>query len=136
MTEFEINAAKLIEKDNFSRWMGISLVEVREDYCIIEMPIREEMWNGIGTVHGGVTFAFAESALAISSMSKGAVSVALNCVINFTKAVKAGDNLRAESKLFFEIRKTAVYDITVTNQHGETVAGFRGTVYRVGKPLI
>lgn len=130
------NAQYLLEQDNFSKWMGISLVEVKDDFCILEMPVKEEMWNGIGTVHGGVTFAFAESVLAVSSMSKGAVSVALNCVINFTKAVKAGDVLRAESCLFFETKKTAVYDIVVKNQNGDTVAGFRGTVYRVGKPLI
>ncbi len=129
------NANFILQNDNFSKWMEISLVEVKEDYCIIEMPIREEMCNGIGTVHGGATFAFAESALAVSSMTKGSVSVALNCAISFTKAVNAGDILRAESKLFFETKKTAVYDIVITNQNNETVAGFRGTVYRVGKPL-
>lgn len=135
MTEFELNAAKLLETDNFSQWLGVKVVSVKEDYCIIEMPVKEEMWNGIGTVHGGVTFAFAESALAVSSMSKGKVSVALNCIINFTKAVKAGDVLRAESTLFNETKKTAVYDITIKNQDNETVAGFRGTVYRLDKTI-
>ncbi len=49
------------------QWMEIKLVEVREHYCLIEMPIKEEMINGLKTVHGGkVTFAFADSALAAS----------------------------------------------------------------------
>lgn len=135
MTEFEKNVVKLLEADNFSNWLGVKVVEVLADYCLIEMPIKEEMWNGIGTVHGGVTFAFAESALAVSSMSKGKVCVALNCSISFTKAVKAGDILRAESILFNETRKTAVYDITVKNQDDETMAGFRGTVYRLEKEI-
>jgi acyl-CoA thioesterase len=68
--------------------MGVKLIEIRENYCLIEMPIRQEMINGLKTVHGGVTFSFAESALAFSSNNTGNAAVALNCMINFTKAVK------------------------------------------------
>lgn len=74
---------------------------------------RNAEW--IKTVHGGVTFAFADSALAFSSNNSGDAAVALNCVINFTTAGKEGDIFRAESKLVNETRKTAVYDINITN---------------------
>ena len=53
-------------------------------------------------------------------------------MINFTKAVKLGDTLIAESILMANTRKTAVYDITITNQHKIVVASFRGTVYKLG----
>lgn len=54
----------MLNQDEFSKWMGIKLIEVKENYCLIEMPVRKEMLNGLKTVHGGVTFAFADSALA------------------------------------------------------------------------
>ena len=131
MTPLE-TAEYILNQDEFSKWIGISLIEIRENYCLIEMPIRKEMINGLKTVHGGVTFSFAESALAFSSINTGEAAVALNCMINFTKAVKLGDTLIAESILMANTRKTAVYDITITNQHKIVVASFRGTVYKLG----
>lgn len=125
----------MLGQDAFSQWLGIQIIEVKEKYCLIEMAIREEMINGLKTVHGGVTFAFADSALAFSANNTNDASVALNCVINFAKAVKMGDVLRAESILISETRKTGIYDITVRNQHQEIVASFRGTAYKIGKAV-
>ncbi len=126
----------ILSQDFFSQWMGVKLIEIRENYCLIEMPIRQEMINGLKTVHGGVTFSFAESALAFSSNNTGNAAVALNCMINFTKEVRLGDVLIAESILMADTRKTAVYDITITNQHKIVVASFRGTVYKLDKKVV
>lgn len=134
MNPYEL-AQYMLNQDEFSKWMGIKLIEVREKYCLIEMPIKEEMMNGLKTVHGGITFAFADSALAFSSNNTNDASVALNCMISFTKAVRMGDTLIAESVLMADTKKTAVYDITITNQHKVMVATFRGTVYKIDKKV-
>lgn len=116
--------------------MGIKIIDVKENYCLLEMPVKKEMINGLGTVHGGVTFAFADSALAFSGNNSGDAAVALNASINFTKAGREGDVFRAESILVNETRKTAVYDISITNQNNEHVAKFIGTVYKIGKKVV
>lgn len=134
MTPLE-TAQYMLNQDHFSQWMGIKLIEVREKYCLIEMPVKQEMINGLKTVHGGITFSFADSALAFSSNNTNEASVALNCTINFTKAVKMGDILRAESVLFSDTRKTGIYDIKITNQKQELLAAFRGTVYKIDKKV-
>ena len=134
MTPLE-TAQYMLNQDEFSKWMGIKLIEVREKYCLIEMPIKKEMINGLKTVHGGVTFSLADSALAFSSNNTNEASVALNCMINFTKAVKLGDTLIAESVLISDTRKTGVYDISITNQHKVLVATFRGTVYKIQRKV-
>lgn len=125
----------MFDQDYFSQWMNIKMIEVKENYCLLEMPIKKDMINGLKTVHGGVTFAFADSALAFSSNSSGDAAVALNCIINFTKAGKEGDVFRAESKLVNNTRKTAIYDIVITNQDEELIAKFVGTVYKIGKKI-
>ena len=56
--------------------MEIKLVEVHEHYCLIEMPIKKEMINGLKRFMG-VTFVFADSALAFSSNNMGDATVAL-----------------------------------------------------------
>ncbi|MBW8361445.1 MAG: hotdog fold thioesterase [Kaistella sp.] len=134
MTPSEI-AKYMLNQDEFSKWMGIKLIEIREKYCLIEMPVKPEMINGLKTVHGGITFSLADSALAFSSNNTNEASVALNCIINFTKAVKMGDILTAESVLVSDTRKTGVYDISITNQHKILVAAFRGTVYKIDKKV-
>ena len=40
-------AQYMLNQDFFSQWMGIKLIEVREKYCLIEMPIKQEMINGL-----------------------------------------------------------------------------------------
>ena len=134
MTPLE-TAQYMLDQDEFSKWMGIKLIEVREKYCLIEMPVKKEMINGLKTVHGGVTFSLADSALAFSSNNTNEASVALNCMINFTKAVKLGDTLIAESVLISDTRKTGVYDISIMNQHKVLVATFRGTVYKIERKV-
>lgn len=133
-TPFEL-AQYMLNQDHFSQWMGIKLIEVREKYCLIEIPVKKEMINGLKTVHGGVTFSLADSALAFSSNNTNDASVALNCIMNFTKAVRLGDTLTAESILISDTRKTGVYDISITNQHKVLVATFRGTVYKIDKKV-
>ena len=128
-------AQYMLNQDHFSKWMGIKLLEIREKYCLIEMPIKQEMINGLKTVHGGITFSLADSALAFSSNNTNDASVALNCMINFTKAVRLGDTLTAESVLISDTRKTGVYDISIRNQHKILVASFRGTVYKIDKKV-
>lgn len=134
MSPFE-TAQYMLDQDEFSKWLGIKLVEVREKYCLLEMPVKKEMINGLKTVHGGITFSLADSALAFSSNNTNEASVALNCFINFTKAVKLGDTLTAESILVSDTRKTGVYDISITNQNKVLVAAFRGTVYKIDKKV-
>ncbi|MDR2204842.1 MAG: hotdog fold thioesterase [Flavobacteriaceae bacterium] len=128
-------AEYMLNQDEFSKWMKIRLVEVREKYCLIEMPVRKEMLNGLKTVHGGIVFAFADSALAFSSNNTNDASVALSCLINFTTAVRDGDVLFAESILVSETRKTGIYDISIKNKNQELMAAFRGTVYKIGKKV-
>ena len=134
MTPLE-TAQYMLNQDAFSKWMGIKLIDVREKYCLIEMPVKAEMINGLKTVHGGVTFSLADSALAFSSNNTNDASVALNCNISFTKAAKLGDVLRAESILVSDTRKTGVYDISIKNQDDKLVASFRGTVYKIDKKV-
>ncbi len=134
MTPLE-TAQYMLSQDFFSQWMDVELLDVREKYCKIQMPVKNDMINGLKTVHGGITFALADSALAFSSNNTNEAAVALTCTINFCKAVHAGEILTAESILVADTRKTAVYDITVRNQEEVLIASFRGTVYKIGRKV-
>ena len=40
-------AEYMLNQDEFSKWMGIKLIAVKENYCLIEMLVRKEMLNGL-----------------------------------------------------------------------------------------
>ena len=126
----------MMENDYFSQWMGVEVIDVKEGYSKIKMTIRKEMVNGFGIVHGGLPFSLADSAFAFACNNRNNLSVALDVTITFTKAVNVGDVLTAEAKEIHNGRSTGVYLITVTNQKNESVALFKGTCFRTGKPLI
>ncbi|WP_428235274.1 hydroxyphenylacetyl-CoA thioesterase PaaI [Gracilimonas sp.] len=123
----------MLSNDPFSQWMGIEVLESDPGYCKLSMEIREEMTNGFGVCHGGITFSFADSALAFASNSRGSISLALENNINFTKKISVGDVLTAETKELQNGRTIGVYKVKVTNQNKDLVAEFRGAVYRTGK---
>jgi acyl-CoA thioesterase len=124
---------KMLAGDRFSEWLGIQPLLIEAGHCILQMTIREEMANGFGIAHGGITFSFADSALAFASNGYGRMSVALDCSISYPAAVKVGDVLICEAKELSMTNKTGTYLIEVLNQNKEKVAFFKGTVYRTGK---
>ena len=126
----------MLQQDRFSQWLGIAVLEVREGYSKIQMTVREEMINGLGVTHGGITFSLADSAFAFACNNRNNLSLALDTTINFTKATRPGDVLTAEAKEWHNGKNTGLYLVTVTNQMGGQVALFKGTCYRTGKALI
>src|SRR6478736_4714047 len=127
---------KMLETDYFSKWLGVEILDVKEAYSKIKMTLRREMLNGFGIAHGGITFAFADSAFAFACNSDGKVTVALDVSISFPKAGKEGDVLTAEAKLVNKTNKTGLYLIEVKNQEGELIAWFKGTCYKTERRLI
>jgi len=120
----------MYEKDAFSQWLGIEILEVTEGFAKISMTVREEMVNGFGIAHGGITFSLADSAFAFASNSRGQHAVSININIAHLRPVHVGDLLTASSEEIKVGRQTGNYLIHVFNQHQKEVALFTGTVFR------
>jgi acyl-CoA thioesterase len=128
--------AQMMENDQFSQWLGIEVLQVSAGYSRIKMTLRDNMLNGFGLVHGGIAFSLADSSFAFACNNRNNLSMALDTGISFTKPMQPGDVLTAEAKELHNGRSTGLYVITITNQRDESVALFKGTCFRTGKPLI
>jgi acyl-CoA thioesterase len=126
--------ARMYDHDPFSQWMGMERVLVGTGRCVLRMTVRSEHLNGFAIAHGGISYSLADSCLAFAANSHGIQCVSVETSISHTKPVKEGDMLTATSEEKSCSRSIAVYHITVTDQHGATVALFKGTVFRTGKP--
>jgi len=127
---------QMMKDDQFSRWLGITVLDIREGYSRIQMTLRPEMINGFGIIHGGIAFSFADSAFAFACNNRNNLSVALDTSITFTKATKPGDVLTAEARELHNGRSTGLYLVEVYDAEGNQVAHFKGTCFRTGKPLL
>jgi len=124
----------MMKKDYFSQWMGIERMEEGEGFCTLKMTIREEMCNGFGIAHGGISYSLADSALAFASNSHGPQAVSLETSITHIRPLTAGDIIVASAKEIHLSRKIGHYDVRIEKGNGELVALFRGIVYiRSGK---
>jgi acyl-CoA thioesterase len=126
----------MMKEDQFSRWLGIEVLDIREGYSKISMRIRPEMVNGFGIVHGGVIFSLSDSCFAFACNNRNNISVALDTSINFIKQVHVGDDLTAEATEWHNGKSTGLYHISIINQDGQMVALFKGTCFRTNKRLM
>lgn len=120
----------MMDKDYFSQWLGVERIVEGPGFATLRMKVREEMCNGFGILHGGVSFSLADSAFAFASNSRGQQAVSVETSISHTKAVYPGDILTAKAKEENLSRRLAIYSVKVYNQHQDLVALFKGTVYR------
>jgi len=88
---------EMMEKDYCSQWMGIESVLIESGHCIIKMTVKREMLNGFGILHGGIAFAFADSAFAFAANGLGQMTVSINAQINYHQPAKEGEVLIAEA---------------------------------------
>jgi acyl-CoA thioesterase len=128
---------RMMSKDYFSQWLGIEVLEIKDGYCKLKMIVREEMLNGFGILHGGISFSLADSAFAFAANSYGRLSVSISSSISYPKPARTDDILIAEATELTLSNRTATYDIRVYNEESEdTIALFRGTVYRTDKTVL
>jgi len=124
---------QMYNNDSFSKWLGIEVLEAMPGECKLQMIIREEMCNGFGVAHGGITYSLADSALAFASNAHGRISMSIETSVSHLSKVALGDKLTAMTKEIHLNHKVGVYGIKVVNQDGVKVADFKGTVYRSSK---
>lgn len=122
--------AVMLERDQFTQWMGLKIDEIRAGYCKLHYIVREDMLNGFEKVHGGILFSAADSAFAFACNSHGRITVALDVSVTFIRPAKAGDRLIVEAKEVFLGDNTSVYDVRTTDKDGTIVSLFKGTAYR------
>jgi acyl-CoA thioesterase len=121
----------LFERDRASQALGIEILEVRPGFTRVAMLIRPDMVNGHDICHGGYVFTLADSAFAFCCNSFNAVTVAAGATIDFLAPARTGDRLTATARQLWRSRRTGLYEIEVTNQHGAPIALFRGRSHQL-----
>lgn len=145
MTEHHPDAAQALaeavadsmwSRDRATQALGMRIEAIRPGYARISMPVREDMLNGHRICHGGLIFTLADTAFAYACNSYNKNTVASACHIDFLAPGREGDTLQAEAVEQSATGRTGVYDVTVRDGEGRTLALFRGKSYRISGEVI
>ena len=135
----------ILENDYASEWMGIEVLALSDGHATIRMTLRQEMLNGFGMAHGGMIFAFGDTAFALACNpihpapgEEATITVASGVDINFLKPAFRGQVLTAVADRRSSAGRSGLYDIQIfaadaaaasethPSSPGELIAEFRG----------
>jgi len=110
----------LLNDDYASEWMGIEVLELADGHATLRMPLRQEMLNGFGMAHGGMIFAFGDTAFALACNpaepgphDEGSMTVASGVDINFIKSAYRGQILTAVANRRASTGRSGIYDVQI-----------------------
>jgi len=124
-------AQAMFARDRASQMLGMAIDAVGPGYARLSMTVRDDMVNGHAICHGGLTLTLADSAFAFACNSDNHNTVGAACSMDYLRPAFAGDRLTAEARERHVSGRTGIFDVTVTNQNGDTIGLFRGKSQRV-----
>ncbi len=112
--------------DPASRGLGMEIVAVAPGKAVVAMPVRADMVNGHGIVHGGFIFTLADSAFAFACNTYNQTTVAQQNQITFLAPGRADDVLTATATEVSRSGRSGIYDVSVAGRDGALIALMRG----------
>lgn len=135
ITPRAIAEALLAREGTGSQW-GLEIEDAQEGYARVAMTVRDDMTNGHGMIHGGMTFALADTAFAYACNSRNKATVSQGASIIFLASAKCGERLVAEARELAHAGRTGAYAVTVKTTDGRTIAQFQGQSREIGGEVI
>jgi acyl-CoA thioesterase len=125
-----------VKKEPFAQALRMELLELAEGYSVVSMIFEPEKMNNIyARAHGGAIFALIDEAFETASQTEGTIAVALNVNVTYVSSPQPDRRLKAEARRISQTRKTASYDIRVTDQNGQLISLCQALAFRTGKPI-
>jgi acyl-CoA thioesterase len=127
---------RAVEGEPFAQLLKMELVELEDGFSAVEMTYEPARMNNIyERAHGGAIFALIDEAFETVAQTDGTVAVALNVNVTYVASPKGGARLRAEARQINGTKRTASYDIKVTEKEGRLIATCQALAFRTGKPI-
>jgi 1,4-dihydroxy-2-naphthoyl-CoA hydrolase len=115
----------------FDRLYGLEFVFVSDTEVRATVPVREELKQPAGLVHGGVYAAIAESLASfgtgVAVAAQGEMAMGLSNATNFLRPITEGV-IHAVATRIHRGRTTWVWDVRISDDAGRTCAVTRMTI--------
>jgi acyl-CoA thioesterase len=129
--------AALLARDEAARALGIAIEEIGPGFARAAMTVRDDMVNGHGMSHGGLTFTLADTAFDYACNSHNHSTVAAAAEIQFLSPGRVGETLVAVARERTRDGRTGIYDVDVTERaSGRLIARFRGRSQQISGSVV
>lgn len=115
----------------FDRLYGLEVLELGDSRASAQVPVRDELKQPLGLVHGGVYAAIAESLATIATTravaAKHQVAVGLSNQTSFLRPITQG-TIHARALAKHRGRTTWVWEVEMSDDHGALCVLTRMTI--------
>jgi uncharacterized protein (TIGR00369 family) len=121
---FEMNDAAN-KQPPFAEFLGVKITHVSPERVTAELPMREELNNRFGIMHGGAIMALADNlggTATTANLKDGQSTTTIESKTNFFAAVPIGDVAKAECTPLHRGRTTMVWQTRITRGDGKLCA--------------
>ncbi|MBQ7652858.1 MAG: PaaI family thioesterase [Clostridia bacterium] len=108
-------------RDRFAEACGVVIEEVTDEYAVCSAEITDMTLNAGDKVQGGMIFTLADLTFSVLANHLHPVTVTQFASISYLNAA-VGKKLYAKAVEISRSKRNAVYEVTVTNDEGLTVA--------------
>ena len=109
--------------NHFASSIGVYLLSISDGHAEAELPVTPELFNPIGTIHGGVMYTLADSVCGCAALSRGQISTTIEGKLNHLRATTEKDKkLIGKADVLHFGKQTIVTSVKIFNDRGQTVA--------------
>lgn len=120
-----------VEVDPYAKRLGIECLESGLETSVCRLVVKEEHFNGVGSVHGAVIFSLADIVFACACNATEERFIGMQTEIRYMGMVK-GTELLATAQLISSSKRFLHYQVTVTDGFNTKVAFFTSTAFKLG----
>lgn len=113
--------------------MGLRLDGWGPGWATVSMQPTPALCNLAGSLHGGATFALADTAFEIACNSYGRLSVALETSCHYHRPAPLEGRILADAWELSRGGRTASYRLQVTDASGEVLISYLALAYRTSR---
>lgn len=126
----QINA-DFLKQGGYIAKNGIELTELSEGYAKGKMKLDKTSNNPYGYVHGGCIFTLADTVGGSAALTYGGVITTLSAEIHYLNPAQNTEYLEAQAKVIKNGKKTAVFEVGITDANGENIAMVTLTFFKL-----
>jgi len=125
-----------VRTEPFARQLKMELVELEDGYSVVEMIYQPGKMNNIyQRAHGGAVFALIDEAFETACQTDGTIAVALNVNVTYISSPDPGVKLISRAQEISRTKRTANFEIKVTDENDKLIASCQALAFRTGKPI-
>ena len=113
------------EQPPFAAFLGLKIVSVTPDRVTAELPVRDDLNNRFGIMHGGAIMALADNlggTATTANLKPGQTTTTIESKTNFFAGIPVGDVAYAECTPLHRGRSTMVWQTRITRRDGRLCA--------------